>query len=84
MRRREFVGMLGGFVLVSSSRAGAAYDKLPRIGVLDAQAETDSAAVQAGDAAFGERLNELGWVAGRNITAFPLTADAPPWLSGGP
>src|SRR5436189_2523531 len=26
---REFVGMLGGFVLVSSSRAGAAYDKLP-------------------------------------------------------
>jgi hypothetical protein len=70
--------MLGGFVLVSSSRAGAAYDKLPRIGVLDAQAETDSA-VQAGDAAFGEWLNELGWVA-----AFPLTADASPWLSGGP
>jgi hypothetical protein len=83
VRRREFVGMLGGFVLVSSSRAGAAFDKLSRIGVLHAQAETDSA-VQAGDAAFGEPLNELGWVAGRNITAFPLTADASPWLSGGP
>ena len=66
MRRREFVGMLGGLVLASSSRAGTAHDKLPRIGVLDAQAETDSV-VQAGDVGFGERLNELGWVAGSNI-----------------
>jgi len=66
VRRREFVGMLGGLVLASSSRAGTAHDKLPRIGVLDAQAETDSV-VQAGDVGFGERLNELGWVAGSNI-----------------
>jgi putative tryptophan/tyrosine transport system substrate-binding protein len=66
MRRREFIGVLGGLVLTSLPRQGAAVDKSPRVGFLDAQAETDSA-VQAGDAAFSERLSELGWIAGRNV-----------------
>jgi putative ABC transport system substrate-binding protein len=66
MRRREFIALLGGVVVTWPPGAGAADDKFRRIGVLDAQAETDLA-VQAADNAFRKRLDELGWIAGRNI-----------------
>ena len=41
MRRREFIALLGGVVVTWPPGAGAADDKFRRIGVLDAQAETD-------------------------------------------
>src|SRR5262245_66500526 len=41
-------------------------DRVRRIGVLNGLAETD-AEVQTYDAAFRHRLDELGWIDGRNI-----------------
>ena len=67
MRRREFITLLGGSVFGWPVAASAQQpEHMRRIGVLNSGAETDSE-VQARDAAFGKRLNELGWIDGRNV-----------------
>jgi putative ABC transport system substrate-binding protein len=67
MRRREFITLLGGSAAAwpLASRAQQP-DRMRRIGVLSALAETDSEA-QVWDAAFRKRLVELGWIDGRSI-----------------
>jgi putative tryptophan/tyrosine transport system substrate-binding protein len=67
MKRRGFITLLGGAAVAwpMASRAQQP-DRMRRIGVLSALAETDSEA-QAWDAAFRKRLVELGWIDGRNI-----------------
>jgi len=67
MKRREFIGLLGG--------AGASWplparaqqaDRIARIGVMISLAESDSEA-QANAAALRDGLQQLGWTEGRNI-----------------
>jgi putative tryptophan/tyrosine transport system substrate-binding protein len=67
MRRREFITLAGGAALASPLSAGAQpVDRMRRIGVLNAYPETDPAA-KVWNKAFRERLDELGWVEGRNL-----------------
>jgi putative tryptophan/tyrosine transport system substrate-binding protein len=68
MRRREFVTLLGGSVFGWSIAARAQQsEQSRRIGVLSLLAETDIEA-QVEDTAFRKRLDELGWVNGRNVS----------------
>lgn len=65
--RRKFIAALGGATVAWPIAAGAQQaDRMRRIGVLYSDPETDLAA-QAWDAAFRKRLDELGWIDGRNI-----------------
>ena len=67
MKRREFIKLLGGAAATWSLSAGPGYgDRLRRIGVLSSQAETDLEG-KSWDATFRKRLDELGWVDGRNV-----------------
>jgi putative ABC transport system substrate-binding protein len=72
MRRRELIRLLGGAVALPAlfgslaSRAQQA-ERLPRVGVLMASAET-STEYQGLFAAFNEGLQALGWNEGHNIT----------------
>ena len=67
MRRREFLGMLGGATASWPLAARAQRsDRMRRIGVLMAYAENDRQGM-ARFAAFREGLQKLGWAEGRNI-----------------
>jgi putative tryptophan/tyrosine transport system substrate-binding protein len=67
MRRREFITLIGGAAVAWPLTARAEQpERVRRIGVLSSFAEADVEA-QAWDAAFRKRLDELGWVDGRNI-----------------
>jgi putative tryptophan/tyrosine transport system substrate-binding protein len=67
MRRREFVGLLGGAAAAWPLAALAQLpDGMRRIGVLMAFAEGDPAG-QARVAAFREGLQKFGWAEGRNV-----------------
>jgi putative tryptophan/tyrosine transport system substrate-binding protein len=67
MNRRELIFALPGAAAASWPVAARGQgDRLRRIGVLNSFAETDAEA-QAWDAAFRKRLEELGWIDGRNI-----------------
>ena len=63
MRRREFLGVLGG-----AAAAGllAAQERVRRIGVLGGLGEDDTEG-QVRHAALREALQQLGWTEGRNI-----------------
>ena len=65
--RRKLIAGLGSAAVASplSVRAQQS-DRVRRIGVLNSLAETDLDA-QAWDAAFRKRLDEFGWIDGRNI-----------------
>ena len=67
MRRRELITLLGG-AAVAWPLAGRAQqnDQLRRIGVLSSLAEADPQG-KSWDKAFRKRLDELGWVDGRNV-----------------
>jgi putative tryptophan/tyrosine transport system substrate-binding protein len=65
MRRREFLGALGGAAAAWPTVAWAQHvGKLPTIGVLGT---TTSAVWSQWDAAFVRRLGELGWIDGRTV-----------------
>lgn len=65
MRRREFIGLLGGSVAWPLA-ARAQQQKLSRIGVLTGIAAND-AETKARVAAFSQELERLGWVEGRDV-----------------
>jgi len=65
MRRREFIAGLGSAAAWPMKARGQS-ERVRRIGVMNARPETDSEA-QVWDTAFRKRLNELGWIEGRNI-----------------
>jgi putative ABC transport system substrate-binding protein len=67
MRRREFIGLLGGAAAAWPFAARAQQgDGMRRIGALFSQGETDPEG-QARVAALGQGLQELGWTEGRNL-----------------
>ena len=66
MKRRQFITLLGGAAALATFGARAATDRMRRIGVLMAVAESD-ADVRKGIAIFQQRLQELGWKDGHNI-----------------
>jgi putative ABC transport system substrate-binding protein len=67
MNRRDFFTLLGGAAALWPLAARAQQsEQSRRVGVLSSLAETDLQA-RAWDAAFRKRLDELGWVDGRNI-----------------
>jgi len=67
MRRREFIALLGGAAVWSFSASAQQRDRMRHIGVLHAGAETDPD-YQARMEAFKQRLHQLGWSEGSNIT----------------
>jgi putative tryptophan/tyrosine transport system substrate-binding protein len=66
MRRREFLGVLGGAAAAWPLAARAQQGAIRRIGVLMGFAENDHGA-QSGVAGFREELQKLGWMERRNI-----------------
>src|ERR1700681_2649873 len=67
MRRRAFMALLGGGAVTWPQMARAQQpDRMRRVGVLMGLAEGDAGARRR-VAAFERRLQELGWVAGRNV-----------------
>jgi putative ABC transport system substrate-binding protein len=70
VRRREFISLLGGAAAASLSWPMAARaqqrDQMRRIGMLTNLTENDPEG-QARSAAFLQRLQQLGWIEGRNL-----------------
>jgi putative ABC transport system substrate-binding protein len=67
MKRRDFITLFASAAVAWPACAGAQQtEQRRRIGVLNSFAETDSAP-QNWDAAFRKRLDELGWIDGRNV-----------------
>jgi len=64
MRRREFIGLIGGATIGWPLAVRAQQSAMPVIGFLGAS--TPSAENQR-TTAFGKRLQELGWIEGHNI-----------------
>src|SRR5450631_2932609 len=65
MQRRKFVTFLGGAAVAWPLAARAQQPKVPTIGFLGATTPT---AQSQWTAAFVQRLRELGWTEGRNVT----------------
>jgi putative ABC transport system substrate-binding protein len=66
MRRREFLVILGGAVLVASDVSAQPHGRMSQVGVLTTLVENDSLR-QALTAALREGLAQLGWTEERNI-----------------
>src|SRR6204780_4381701 len=67
MRRREFIGLVGGLAIAWPLGARAQQgDRMRRIGILWATSEDDPVA-QARQAAFLQGVHQLGWVNGQNV-----------------
>ncbi len=65
MKRRSFIGILGGAALAWPLAASAQQPKMPTIGFLGANA---ASAQTQWTAAFVQRLRELGWIEGRTVS----------------
>lgn len=65
MKRRDFMALVGGVALFPLPEARAQSGKTPTIGILGAGAEN---AWARSISAFRQRLGELGWSDGRNVT----------------
>jgi len=66
MRRREFIGLLGGVAAWPLAARAQQPERMRRIGVLTILAEND-AFTKAWFAVFADALQALGWELGRNI-----------------
>jgi putative tryptophan/tyrosine transport system substrate-binding protein len=67
LRRREFIGLLGGAAAWPLAARGQQGERMRRIGVLTVAAVADDPDGQARNAAFLQGLQQLGWTDGRNI-----------------
>ena len=66
MRRREFIALLGGAVAWPLAARGQQPERMRRVGVLMAYAESDPVA-EAAVVAFCDELAKLGWKEGNNL-----------------
>jgi putative ABC transport system substrate-binding protein len=64
MRRRDFLPLLGGAAALPIAARGQQPERIRRIGVLSQFSESEAL---ANTAVFRQRLQELGWIEGRNI-----------------
>jgi putative tryptophan/tyrosine transport system substrate-binding protein len=77
MRRREFITLLGGAVTWPLAAGAQQHERLRRVGVVMAYAESDPNG-QLQVAAFRQQLQKLGWMEGSNIQIdFRYAADDP-------
>ena len=68
MKRREFLGVLGGVAFVFPLTAKAQQsERIRRIGVLLSGGGADDPDLQANMAAFRQVLHQLGWTDGHNV-----------------
>ena len=67
MRRREFIGLVGGAVAWPATVRGQTTDRLRRIAILVGPARTDTESDRR-LLAFREGLQTLGWTEGENVT----------------
>jgi putative ABC transport system substrate-binding protein len=65
MKRREFIGLIGGVAVAASRPARSQADHVRRVGVLMGYAESEPD-TQARMGAFNEAFEQLGWKDGRN------------------
>jgi putative ABC transport system substrate-binding protein len=72
MRRRQFITLLGGAAAWPLAARAQQPGKLPTIGYMGANTPSIEALWFA---AFSQRLRELGWVDGRNVTIVPRWAE---------
>ena|SRR5436190_7872200 len=77
MRRRAFIGLLGGAAAAWPFGARAHAERMRRVGLLMGYPEGDVEG-KASAAAFQLRLQELGWTEGRNIQIDTRWAGADP------
>jgi putative ABC transport system substrate-binding protein len=66
MRRREFIGVLGGLAAWPFPARAQQPDRMRRIGII-VNAASDAAEYQAYVGAFLQALALLGWTIGRNV-----------------
>ncbi len=66
MKRREFIGLIGGAAVAASCPARAQADRVRRVGVLMGYAQDDPD-TQARMKAFREAFGQLGWKEGHNV-----------------
>ncbi|MHB8267236.1 ABC transporter substrate-binding protein [Bradyrhizobium sp.] len=66
MRRREFIGLVGGAVILPRAAIAQKKDGLRRVGVIMGFAENDEV-WQSFLATFRQALQDFGWIDGRNI-----------------
>jgi putative ABC transport system substrate-binding protein len=66
MKRREFIGVLGGMATWPLVAYAQQSERLRRVGVLLGFAQNDTVA-QASMTAFSQALGRLGWIEGQNI-----------------
>ena len=68
MERREFIALFDGAAAWPLAARAQQPDRMRRIGVLAGGAAANDAQTQARNAAFAQRLQELGWIDGRNLS----------------
>ncbi|HYJ84402.1 MAG TPA: hypothetical protein VEW26_16355, partial [Allosphingosinicella sp.] len=67
MRRREFLGVLGGAAAWPLAARAQQGERVRRIGALAGGVAADDSDAQANVAAFLQGLQQLGWTEGRNL-----------------
>jgi putative ABC transport system substrate-binding protein len=66
MKRREFIGLIGGAAVAASSPARAEHNRVKHVGMLMGYAQEDPD-TKARIAAFREAFEQLGWKDGHNV-----------------
>ena len=67
MRRREFLGALGGAAAMPLAARAQQGERVRRIGILMGGASADTPESQASMSAFVKELQQLGWAEGSNV-----------------
>src|SRR5215470_13024329 len=67
MKRRQFIGVLGGAAAWPLAARAQQGERLRHIGVLQGGGEKDDPRSQANTSAFVQALQQLGWTDGRNV-----------------
>ena len=67
MRRREFIGLLGGAVAAWPLAARAQHERMHGVAMITGGTDENDLDAQANSLAFVHTMRQLGWVEGRNL-----------------